>query len=155
MNAANATRPRTPLPSALFVLFAAYAVASAIHFAHNAAFLADYPHLPRTWTPAGVMLAWIAVSAVGGLAALLLRHSHTKAALCAAMIYAACGLDSLGHYALAPLARHTPAMNTTILLEVGCAALLFGAALRELARRVFGRSRILRPPDAGDGNAAR
>ena len=140
MNAASLAPARTPFPRVLRVLFAAYAVASLIHFAHNAAFLADYPHLPRTWTPAGVMLAWIAVSVIGALAALLLVRGYTKTGLCVALIYAACGLDSLGHYVLAPLALHTQAMNATILIEVACAALLFGAALRELARSVFGRS---------------
>lgn len=133
---------RTPFPLGLLVLFAAYAVASLVHFTHNAAFLADYPHLPRTWTPAGVMLAWVAVSAIGALAALLIVRGHTKTGLCVAMIYAACGLDSLGHYALAPLALHTHAMNATILVEVGCAALLFGAASFKLARSVFCRGSV-------------
>jgi hypothetical protein len=102
------------------------------------------------------MLAWIAVSAIGGLAALLLLRGYTKTGLCVAMIYAVCGLDSLGHYVLAPLALHTYAMNTTILIEVGCAALLLGAALRELARSVLGRSRSVYPRDPGhDDNAPR
>jgi hypothetical protein len=141
----NVALTRAPFPRVLLVLFAAYAVASLIHFAHNATFLADYPHLPRTWTPAGVMLAWIAVSAIGAFAVHLLLRGHTKTGLCVAMIYAACGLDSLGYYVLAPLALHTHAMNATILIEVACAALLFAAALLELARRVFGNSRIARP----------
>ena len=126
----NVALTRAPFPRVLLVLFAAYAVASLIHFAHNATFLADYPHLPRTWTPAGVMLAWIAVSAIGAFAVLLLLRGHTKTGLCVAMIYAACGLDSLGHYAVAPFSAHTLAMNATILLEVAFAAVVLGYAVK-------------------------
>ena len=40
-------------------------------------------------------------------------------------------IDSLGHYAAAPMALHTWAMNATILLEVAAAA----AVLVEVSRR--------------------
>lgn len=142
MNTANFAHARSRFPRALRILFAAYAVASLIHFVHNAAFLADYPHLPQNWTATGVMLAWVAISAVGGLAAFLLARDHKKTGLCVTMVYAACGLDSLGHYVLASPSLHTQAMNATIMLEVSCAALLFGAALRELTRAMFSRENI-------------
>jgi hypothetical protein len=50
-------------------------------------------------------------------------------------VYAALGLDSLGHYALAPMSAHTVAMNLTILLEVTTAALLFIESVRLMARQ--------------------
>ena len=127
------------MPRTILILLAVYAAASLIHFVHNAAYLADYPNLPHTWTPAGVVLAWFAISAIGALGALLLAHGRTKAGLCIIMIYSACGLDSLGHYWLAPLSQHTHAMNATILLEVGAAALLLCEALRQFARSALGR----------------
>ena len=49
-------------------------------------------------------------------------------------VYAALGLDSMGHYVVAPLSAHTTMMNATILLEVGAA----GLVLLEVARRLYG-----------------
>jgi hypothetical protein len=49
-------------------------------------------------------------------------------------VYAALGLDSLGHYVLAPMSAHTVAMNSTILLDVTAAALLFIEAVKMMVR---------------------
>ncbi|MGQ0651943.1 MAG: hypothetical protein ACT4P4_06695 [Betaproteobacteria bacterium] len=46
-------------------------------------------------------------------------------------LYAVLGFDGLAHYALAPLAQHTLAMNMTIWLEVAAAALLLFAVVRK------------------------
>jgi hypothetical protein len=108
----------------LFLLLAVYAVASLVHFVHNAEFLGDYPGLPTTWSRGGVYLAWIGMTALGGVGALLVYRARESIGLMLLAVYAALGLDSLGHYAVAPLSAHSSMMNTTILLEVGAAALV-------------------------------
>jgi hypothetical protein len=125
---------KRPTNRALFVLIAVYAMASLLHFVHNAEFLGDYPGLPASWSRAGVYLAWIGMSAIGALGAFLVYRGRESIGLMLLAVYAALGLDSLGHYVLAPLSSHTSMMNTTILLEVGAAALV----LFEVARRLFG-----------------
>ena len=50
-------------------------------------------------------------------------------------VCAALGLDSLGHYVVAPLSAHSLAMNSTILLEVTGAVLVMAEVTRlSLAR---------------------
>jgi hypothetical protein len=113
-----------------------YAVASLVHFTHNAEFLADYPGLPTSWSRAHVYLAWIAMTAVGVLGWFLLSRGRLLTGLWVLVAYAALGLDSLGHYLLAPLSAHTLTMNGTILLEVTAAALV----LLEVSRQIIARS---------------
>jgi len=78
-----------------------YFVASGAHFAHNAAYIAYYPHMPSWITSDKVYIAWCAVTAVGiaGLVALRLRL-HAAAAMFIA-VYGALGLHGLAHYTLA------------------------------------------------------
>lgn len=114
----------------LFVLLGVYAVASLLHFVHNAEFLDAYPGLPSSWSRAGVYLAWLAMTAVGAAGALLVYRDRKLAGLALLGVYAMFGLDSLGHYAVAPLSAHTAMMNTTILLEVGAAGLVLIAVGR-------------------------
>lgn len=118
----------------LFLLLTVYATASLVHFVHNAEFLGDYPGLPDSWSRGGVYLAWIGMTAIGGLGALLVYRRRESIGLMLLGVYAALGLDSLGHYVVAPLSSHTAMMNMTILLEVGAAALV----LFEVMRRLFG-----------------
>jgi hypothetical protein len=54
-------------------------------------------------------------------------------------VYAALGLDSLGHYVLAPMSAHTAAMNATIVLDVTAAALLLIEAVKLIAWRALRR----------------
>ena len=119
----------------LACLLLAYGVASLVHFTHNAEYLAEYPNLPRTWTRAGVYLAWLGMTAVGIVGWLLLSRGRAVAGLGVLAIYAALGIDSLGHYVVAPPGAHTAGMNSTIFIEV-CAATL---VLVEVARQVVGR----------------
>ena len=119
----------------LFVLAAVYAVASLIHFAHNAEFIADYPNMPASWTRSGVYLVWAAITVLGAAGLLLLARGYRFAGLLVLAVYAAFGLDSLGHYVLAPLSAHSPGMNSTILLEVAAAALVLVEVARQLGRR--------------------
>jgi len=123
----------------LLALLVAYGVASLVHFIHNAEFLADYPGMPLNWTREGVYLVWLAMSLIGVVGWLLASRGFQVAGLLLVALYAVCGLDSLGHYVLAPLSAHTMAMNSTILLEVTAAALVLAETLRLLARRLFQR----------------
>ena len=131
---------RNPSQTTLAALLVLYCVASLIHFIHNAEFLADYPNLPRTWTPAGVYGAWAVMTSIGAMGWILFRRGFVFAGLAAIAAYAVCGLDSLGHYVLAPMSAHTLAMNGTILFEVTAAALLLVEIARQATRR-FVRSR--------------
>lgn len=108
----------------LLYLVVIYGVASLIHFVHNAIYLHDYPKMPTWLTSLGVYAAWLVVAAVGSVGYGLYRWGARRLGLVVTAIYALMGLDSLGHYVVAPLAAHTLAMNVTILGEVGSAAVL-------------------------------
>jgi hypothetical protein len=133
----TAVAARDSSPKYLFIVILVYAAASLVHFVHNAEFLSDYPNLPHSWSRADVYLAWLAMTAVGVVGWLLFTRGYRLAGLLLLAAYAALGIDSLGHYALAPLSAHTLAMNATILLEVIAAALLLLEVVKQLARRVL------------------
>lgn len=124
------------MPKFLFILLLVYAAASLVHFIHNAEFLGDYPNLPMSWSRGKVYVAWAVMTAVGAVGALLMARGYQMAGLLIITVYACFGLDSIGHYVLAPLSAHTFAMNATILLEVGSAAVLFVVVIALMARRV-------------------
>jgi hypothetical protein len=132
---ASTTTDRRLLLAALI-----FCAASLVHFVHNAEFLADYPNLPPSWTRADVYLAWVALTLVGGVGWFLETRRYRFAGLVVLAAYAMFGLDSLGHYVLAPLSRHTLGMNVTILLEVTTAGLLLVEILRQFAHRIRGRA---------------
>jgi hypothetical protein len=115
-------------------LLSIYAAASLVHFTHNAEFIGDYPNLPRSWARMDVYLAWVAMSAIGLAGWLLLSRGLRLAGLLVLIVYAAIGLDSLGHYVLAPLSAHTFMMNSTILAEVTAAALVMVEVGRRIVR---------------------
>ena len=119
------------------VLLLGYALASLVHFVHNAEFLAEYPNLPVSWTRAGVYGAWVGLTALGAGGWLLFARGYRLAGLLLLAVYAGLGLDSLGHYVGASPSQHTPAMNVTILLEVGAAALVLVEVARQMARRML------------------
>jgi len=121
---------------ALLVLLLIYGFASLVHFSHNAEFIADYPNLPASWSRADVYVAWLAVTAVGIAGWLLVSRGFVVAGLGVLAVYAGFGLDSLGHYLLAPAAAHTFAMNSTILMEVTAAGLVLVAVMRQFIRRL-------------------
>ena len=115
----------------LTVLLIVYAVASLLHFVHNAEFLAEYPNLPASWNRTGVYLAWVGLSAVGLAGWLMVSRGYQRVGLVLLCAYALLGIDSLGHYAVAPFSAHTSAMNATIIMEVGMAMGVFVAAWRK------------------------
>ncbi|MGD1949391.1 MAG: hypothetical protein ACFB14_07070 [Leptolyngbyaceae cyanobacterium] len=123
-------------PKLLPVLLIVYMTVSLIHFVHNAEFLAEYPNLPTAWTRSGVYLAWIAMTVVGLTGWTLLSLGYRLFGLLLLAVYAALGLDSLGHYVVAPFSAHTEIMNSTILLEVTAAALVLLAVLQQFKQQV-------------------
>jgi hypothetical protein len=125
----------------LRALLLVYGAATLVHFIHNAEFLPEYPGLPATWTRAGVYGAWLGMTAIGITGWLLTSRGYRVAGLALVAVYAACGLDSLGHYVVAPMSHHTVAMNGTILLEVTAAALVFLEATRLAVTRIARRAR--------------
>ena len=134
---------RKPVQSTLFILLLIYFAASLIHFIHNAEFLMDYPNLPSSWSRTGVYFAWMGMTIVGITGWILLTRSHQLSGLLFLAVYAVFGLDSLGHYVLAPLSEHTVAMNTTILFEVATATLVLIEIVRQMVKQVFFRRKTL------------
>ena len=118
----------------LAVLLFAYAIASLLHHVHNAEYLADYPNMPAWITRSTVYAAWLGETLLGGAGYLLLRRGHPVLGLGLIAVYAGLGFDAFGHYALAPAAAHTAAMNATIWLEAAAAALVL-VGIAALARR--------------------
>jgi hypothetical protein len=124
----DATRQRTIL---LFVAIA-YGVASLVHFSHNAIYLQQYPNMPTWLTAVDVYVAWCGIAATGiGGYWLYLRVSQ-RAGLLVLALYAALGFAGLDHYAIAPVALHSLAMNATILCEAASATVLLLLIARRL-----------------------
>ena len=126
-----------PTHRTLLILLLIYGAASLIHFVHNAEFLADYPNLPASWSRVGVYLAWLGLTVVGVAGWVFLSHGHQLTGLMLLALYAVAGLDSLGHYVLAPLSDHTIAMNSTILVEVAAATLVLTVLVKQMIQRVL------------------
>ena len=114
----------------LLTLWALYCVASLAHFVHNAEFLAEYPNMPIWLSRTRVYAAWFAITAIGVFGLVLVRSRYAPIGFVLVAVYAAFGFDGLGHYALAPIASHSLAMNLTIWSEVVAAAALLVVALR-------------------------
>src|SRR5438046_751957 len=79
-----------------------YAVASLIHFAHNAEHLSAYPDLPGWLTRYEVYGAWLCIVAIGALGYALHHRGKTLLGLLLIGVYAAIVLDGLLHYGRAP-----------------------------------------------------
>jgi hypothetical protein len=109
---------------ALLAVALACAAVSLLHHAHNAAFLEEYPNMPAWLTPAAVYLAWLGTTAVGLAGYLLLGRGYRVLGLVLLAAYGAYGLESLVHYALAPISAHSAMMNVTIWLEAAAGAAL-------------------------------
>jgi hypothetical protein len=105
-------------------LILVYCAASLLHFAHNAAYLHDYPNIPASLTSARIYAAWCGVTAVGVVGYWLRRAGYRIAGLVVIAVYAALGFGGLDHYTLAPVPAHSLAMNLTIGLEALAAAAL-------------------------------
>jgi hypothetical protein len=119
----------------LRVLLPAHLAASLLHFSHNAQYLDSYPNLPHWITRPGVYGVWLAMSTVGVLAWLSYARRRSELGLIVLGLYAAFGMGGLLHYARAPIAVHTAAMNFTILLESCTALALLAATIAAGLRR--------------------
>jgi hypothetical protein len=106
----------------LLLALLAYAAASLFHHVHNAEFLDQYPNMPAWLSPVQVYVAWLGATAIGLIGYWSLRRGYRVAGLALLAGYGCYGLDSLAHYALAPLSAHTLAMNLSIGLEAATAA---------------------------------
>jgi hypothetical protein len=127
------------LPRHLQLLVAAYGVASLVHFAHNAEYVAFYPNLPSWVSREWVYGAWLAVTAVGvGAVALALAGWRIAGGLGLAA-YGVLGLTGLGHYTLALCSEHSLAMNLTIWSEALAGLALAACAAWHLANTLRGR----------------
>jgi hypothetical protein len=123
-----------PRYAAIALFIVPYAAASLFHHLHNAEFIADYPNIPGWMTPAAVYAAWLATTLVGVAGCILLLKGKQLAGLALVALYGAAGLYSLAHYALAPAAAHSLAINLGIWLEVVTGLVLLSTATF-LARR--------------------
>ena len=122
---------------ALNTLLLLYAAASLLHFVHNAEYLSAYPGLPASWSRWTIYLAWAAMTSVGVLGWVLMQRSYEWLGLMLLAVYAALGMDSLGHYVVASFSQHTLMMNASILVEVIAATLVMLEVLRRMATKVF------------------
>jgi hypothetical protein len=120
----------------LLVLLLVYGIASLVHFIHNAELIRNYPGLPTSWSRSGVYLAWLGMTAVGVCGWWLLARGYEFVGLLALAGYALLGLDSLGHYVVAPFSAHTPTMNVTILMEVAAATIVLGHTSKLMVERM-------------------
>lgn len=118
----------------LLTFSGSYCLASLIHFAHNAEFLAQYPNMPAWLTRSHVYGAWLLITGIGVIGLAVVRSRFFPVGLVLLAIYAALGFDGLLHYRLAPISAHTVAMNLTIGFEVAAAACLLWFVLRETFR---------------------
>lgn len=120
----------------LAVALAVYCAASLLHYAHNAAFVHEYPNLPASLSSATIYWAWLGVTAVGLAGYLLFRRGYQIAGFAVIAIYAVIGFDGLAHYSLAPISAHSGMMNFTIWFEVATAAVLLTLVAVQMMRRL-------------------
>lgn len=111
-------------PRLLPWLFALYAAATLLHFAHNAHYLAHYPNLPASWTGAEVYAAWGVLTALGVLGFALYTTGSRRIGRALLGLYALLGFGGLLHYTRAPLSHHSTLMNLTIWTEAVAGTLL-------------------------------
>jgi hypothetical protein len=92
--------------------------------------------MPGWLSRAGVYGAWALVTLVGATGYLLYRARYVRSGFALLALYAGLGLYGLAHYAVAPPAAHTTAMNVTIGCEVATAVVLVAVVI-DAARRQF------------------
>ena len=119
----------------LIVLVVVHALASLVHFVHNATFLADYPNMPEWITPGGVYAVWLAEAAIGGAGLILFLRGRRTIGLAMIASYAVFGFAGLDHYTLAAISAHTLAMNATIWLETATGLILLVFAVTAMRAR--------------------
>ena len=131
-----AARHSTYSSAGFWSLAAFYTVASLVHFAHNAEYIAFYPGMPSWLTREHVYLAWLAVVSVGALGWLLIRFKRPGFGLLVLGDYGALGLDGMAHYTLALYSEHTFAANLTIWAEASAGLALLLVCAVTLSKRL-------------------
>lgn len=127
----------------VFLCVLALMAATFVHHAHNAEFLGDYPNMPAWLSRTSVYAAWLAATLVGIAGYVLLGRGYRAAGLLLLAAYGCYGLDGLVHYALAPMAAHSAAMNLSILLEAFAGVALLAAIVQEMRKMKHGGARFL------------
>jgi hypothetical protein len=122
-------------PYGLPVCLLAYAAASLFHHVHNAEYLDQYPNMPVWLSPVRIHAAWFGTTAIGFAGYLLLRRGYRLPGLILLAVYGCYGLDSLAHYALAPLSAHALTMNLSIWLEAATATALLLTVASLISRK--------------------
>lgn len=107
-----------------------YGIASLVHFAHNAEYLAAYPNLPAWLSRFQIYGVWCGITAVGVAGYALYRRGRAFIGVLLMAVYAALGFDGLLHYGRAPMSAHAMAMNLTIWFEVVAAAMVLLAVVK-------------------------
>ncbi len=101
----------------LEVLLLAYLAASFLHSIQDAEYARAHP-LPGLESAFSVYITWVAISTIGLLGYLLYRSQLRWVGQALLGLYAAVGLDAASHYARAPIAAYSRAMNISIFVEV-------------------------------------
>lgn len=115
-------KPSSGLSLALLACMAA----TFFHHAHNAEFLDEYPNMPAWLSRASVYGAWLGATLIGAGGYALLKRGYRILGFVLLAAYGCYALDGLVHYAVAPIAAHSMAMNLSIWVEATAgAALLF------------------------------
>lgn len=128
------------LPKRVWGMALVYAAASFVHLMHNAEYMVLYPGTPENATKEAMYLAWLAVSSVALLAAVLALLDRGVAATLSLALYGALGLTSLSHYAQGFWSEHTLAANATICAEVLTGLALSVRAVRHLMKKAASRA---------------
>lgn len=123
-------------------LVALYTLASAVHFAHNAEYIAFYPGLPSWLTREHVYLAWLPIASTGLIAMMLLRFGWRLLGWTVLAIFGLLGTDGLLHYTLALCSEHTLTTNLTIWAEVLLGIALACASAVQLSRSRHSTDRL-------------
>jgi len=131
----NVVPNQPPVPRHLLWFVALYAVASLVHFSHNAEYIALYPNMPSWITRENVYVAWLGVSSVGLVSGASWLLGWRVAAGVGLALYGLLGLDGLAHYTLALCSEHTLAMNVTIWFEAVAGLVLAGVSLWHVSCR--------------------
>jgi hypothetical protein len=101
-----------------------YALATLLHFVHNAEYLTQYPNLPASWTRTDVYVAWLCLTVLGVLGYVLYVRDRRGIGLSFLALYAGLGFGGFLHYTRASMAHHSAMMNVTIWSEAAAATLL-------------------------------
>lgn len=109
-------------------LLIANLAASILHYADNLLFFDAYPEPP--WIGRGMIDAfWFLMTPLAWSGYRMTRRGARRGGTLLLLIYAACGLLSLGHYRYAPMGSVAPRIHAFILLEAALAAILIAYLL--------------------------